>query len=260
MLLVWVLLELVAAAQAPAQRGSVLQSWLQGVGAPVLWVARGLASGVSDLAWGSRNLRDVVAEHQRLRLELDRCRAREAALRAELGMLRSALPLASATLEETAGGIIVSCRYRDLSRGVLQVAGGLRDGLRRDQPVLGVEGVVGRVWRVGASVSWVELLTGPSAAAAVRTPDGSIHGLAEGDGAGGLRVRFIPRTAQLLVGSILVTSGADGLYPGGLTVGRVLSARETGGDFLEVTAAPTVDLQNLKTSLVLTGWKSEGLP
>jgi len=253
--LVWVLLELVSAAQVPAGHGSLLGSWLRAAGAPVRLGVEGAVLAVRDLAGGVSDFRRIVAEHRRMRLDLERCRAREAALRAEVGMLRSALPLATATRDGMRRIVVVSCRYRDLSRGILEVAGGLRDGLRPDQPVLTGDGVLGRLWRVGASTSWVEVLTGPSAAVAVQTVDGSVHGLAEGDGSGRLRIRYVPRTAQLLVGSRLVTSGADGLYPRGAAVGRVASVRERGGAFLDVEAVPAVDVERVETAVVLTGWR-----
>lgn len=252
--LVWVLLELVAAAQVPAGPGTLLGSWARTAGAPVHAAAVAVARAAGDLAMGMTDLRRMVAEHRRMRLELERCRARETAMRAEVRMLRSALPLTAATREGGRRIVVVACRYRNLVRGLLEVAGGLRDGLRPDQPVVTGDGVLGRVWRVEGPTSWVEILTGPSSAVAVRTPDGAVHGLAEGRGGARLAVRYVPRTAQLLVGTRLVTSGADGVYPPGIPVGQVVSVREKAGAFLEVEAVPAVDVRNVETAAVLTGW------
>ncbi len=253
-LLVWILLELVAAAQVPADRGSLLVSWGRVLARPVVVTANFLIEAAGDLVRGLGDVRALAQEHQRMRLELQRCRARQAALASEVNVLRSALPLLPSMQHLHAESRIVLCRYHDLSRGLLEVEGGMADGLRHDQPVVSARGVVGRLWRVGAHRSWVETITGPGAAVAVTTSEKGIRGLALGDGRGGLSVQYVPRSDQLLVGALLVTSGADGLYPAGLQVAEVLSVREAAGPFLEVKAIPTAELARLETALVLTSW------
>ncbi len=254
MLLVWILLELVAAAQVPADRGSLLVSWGRVLVQPVVVTASFLIEGTGDLLRGLGDVRALAREHQSMRLELQRCRARQAALASEVSVLRSALPLLPSMQHLHADSRIVVCRYHDLSRGLLEVEGGMADGLHRDQPVMSAEGVVGRLWRVGAHRSWVETVTGPGAAVAVTTSEKGVRGLALGDGRGGLVVQYVPRSDQLLVGTLLVTSGADGLYPAGLHVAEVVSVREAAGPFLEVKAVPTAALDRLETALVLTSW------
>ena len=78
-----------------------------------------------------------------------------------------------------------------------------------------------------------------------------LEGLASGTGSRQLRLEFIPRRAQLLRGAVLVTSGADGIYPPGLAVARVASIRESDEPFLEVRASPTARLATLRVVVVL---------
>ncbi len=259
-LLVWVLLELVAAAQVPAGGGVLLVAWLRVLLHPVVAAAEGLVTVAGDLGSGLGDTRRLMADHRRLRLELERAEAQRTAMAAELRLLRSAVPLLPWAARFGEGGMVVSCRSRNPLRGLLEITGGLRDGLRRDQPVVAAGGVVGRVWRVEARRSWVELVTGQVAAVAVVTRDGSVEGLARGTGEGTLRVEYVPRSAQLLVGTELVTSGAEGIYPPSIPVARVSRVREAGGAFLQVEAVPTVRPAGLSTVLVLPYGGGGGAP
>ncbi len=250
-LLVWVLLELVAAAQVPSAGGVLLVDGLRALLHPVAAVSVALVTTLGDLVTGLGDTRALIADHRRQRLELERAEAQRAALAAEVRVLRSAVPLVPSAARFAQNAVVVSCRSRDPLRGLMEISGGLRDGLRPDQPVVAAEGVVGRVWRVEGARSWVELITGQVAAVAVATRDGSVEGLARGTGGGTLQVLYVPRSAQLLVGTELLTSGADGIYPPSIPVARVSRVREAGGPFLEVDAVPVVRPARLRTVLVL---------
>jgi rod shape-determining protein MreC len=125
-----------------------------------------------------------------------------------------------------------------------------------DTAAVGAAGLVGRVISTDLDSAWLELITHPVAAVAVCTPDGGVHGLAEGAGPNRLAVRYIPRSAEILRGTELVTSGADGVYPPGLPVGRVAWVRESDDPFLTVTATPSARLANLRIVLLLPQWTS----
>jgi rod shape-determining protein MreC len=102
---------------------------------------------------------------------------------------------------------------------------------------------------------WIELITNPVAAVAVQTPDGSVQGLAVGSDSGELEIQFVPRQAELLRGDDLVTSGADGIHPPGLPLGRVTSVRESDRPFLDVRAEPATILATARVVLLLDGWR-----
>jgi len=144
--------------------------------------------------------------------------------------------------------------YRNLAQGlmIVQLSGNHR--LPPDTPAVANGGVVGRVIKSDRRRCWIELITHPVAAVAVQTEDGLIDGLSTGTEVGTLEIQFISRQAQLLRGSILITSGADGVYPPGLPVGRVTSVRESADAFLEVHAEPTAALATARVVLLLRGW------
>jgi len=256
-LLVWLLLELVAAAQVPRDGGSLLAGWLTRLGTPVAVGAQVAVNLVGDMFWGLRDGRRLLARSHEQQMDLELCQADRHLLREDLAALREAVDLHQATPLLTDPALVARCTSRDLGRGLMQVSAGVRHGIRRDTAVVAAGGLVGRVLRSGATSSQVELLNCSGAAVAVVAESSSLHGLAEGLGGNRMAIRFIPSRAHLLQGTLLLTNGADGVYPPGLPVARVTSVREEAGPFLAVEAQPTADLAGLRVVLLLKGW-SEG--
>jgi rod shape-determining protein MreC len=67
-----------------------------------------------------------------------------------------------------------------------------------------------------------------------------------------LRVQYVPENAPLQEGEVLVTSGAAGIFPKGLPIGRVVRvAKSQNTLFQDVDAVPLADLKDLEEILVL---------
>ncbi len=254
-LLVWLLLELVAAAQVRRTTGeSVLGHWLETASHP--WVLT--SARVTDL-WGllsdgMRNTSGLIASHLDLRQRLEAAETFNLLLAEDLRAYREAVVLQMVLGDFPTGGILVRCSFRNLVLGRMQLQAGTADSIRYDTPAIVTGGLAGRVARLGTQHSWVELITHPAAAVAVRTEDGGVRGLVTGSGADHLLVQFVPRSAALIRGDLLVTSGADGVYPPGIPVASVVSVRESDAPFLEVVARPTGDLANARIALLLPRW------
>ena len=75
-----------------------------------------------------------------------------------------------------------------------------------------------------------------------------------GAGFNRLAVEYVPKNAVLMRGELLVSSGADGVFPAGIPVATVHSLRETAAAFLEVGAVPRVDLDAVGVVLLLPDW------
>ncbi len=241
-LLLWALFEIGAAAQVRGPSGaSVLTSWMRAVIAPPVALVEYLAHTVGDLAGGFGDARSLASKNRLLTEELANLRSRNAALQTDLqATLQAAESLRTLPMFS---GTPARCLYRDMGRGLLLVSMDTDSppSIDRDTPVLGAGGVIGRVIRVEGRNCWVESLTRSAAAVAVTTPDGSIQGLAEGTGGPNLEIHFVSHRASLTVGQDLVTSGADGIYVPGFPVAKIISIREGGGPFLEITARPVAD-------------------
>ncbi len=241
-LLLWILFEIGAAAQVRGPSGAtVLTSWLRVLITPPVTAVERMVHTAGDIAVGFGDARTMASENRRLAEEVAILKSQNATLQTDL----------QATLQATESlqylpvfsGTPARCLYRDLGRGLLLVSMGADapSTIGHDTPVLGEGGVIGRVIRVEGRNCWIESLTRATAAVAVVTSDGLTHGLAEGTGGSNLEIHFVSHRASLTVGQDLVTSGADGIYPPGFPVAKIISIHESGGPFLMITARPTAD-------------------
>jgi rod shape-determining protein MreC len=129
---------------------------------------------------------------------------------------------------------------------------GSRAGLRRNLPVVAPDGLVGRVIEVTPSTSKVQLITDPVSASGALLQRTRVTGIVTGNLGAGLRVRYLPLLADVVVGDEVVTSGMGGVFPKGIPVGRVTAVeRKSGALFQEAVLQPKVDLGRLEEVLIL---------
>jgi rod shape-determining protein MreC len=222
---------------------------------PFVWTSQQLGAFTTDLATGLRDSRLLLIDNRRLRLALEEARARNLLLEEDRAALRDANRMLQSWVGFEERSLVGRCIFRNLAQGRMEIRLDTRDEIARDTPVLGADGLVGRVIRSSRKSHWVELLTHPAAAVAVQTTDGSVRGLITGTGrTDQVSVQYIPRTADLLRGDGLLSSGADGIYPAGIPVARITAIRESDAPFLEVRAEPTADLGTLRVVLLLAEW------
>jgi len=111
----------------------------------------------------------------------------------------------------------------DLGRQRLVIDKGDHAGLYRSQPVIDATGLVGQVVRLGPWSAEVLLITDPEHAVPVEVLRNGIQTIAVGSGEEAeLRLPFLPATADVKAGDVVVTSGLGGVFPAGLPVGTVL--------------------------------------
>ncbi len=254
-LLVWAVLELLAAAQARRSSGdSVLRGWLETASHP--WVVAGRWAGDvgSVIADGTGITRHLVGSHLGLRLQLEAAEEHNLLLAEDLRAQREAVRLQQSTASLAGGALVVRCSFRNPVLGRMQLEAGSADGVRHDTAAIAVGGLAGRVVRLGRHACWLELITHPASAVAVRTEDGQVRGLVTGTGGDTLAVEFVPRNDALVRGDLLVTSSADGIYPPGIPVAVVSAVRESEEPFLEVMARPTAELTTARVAVLLPPW------
>lgn len=231
------------------------------VGAAVLAVLGPAQTGLARVSDAVARLWRLYTDIGRLRVENTRLREDVERLSQEVARLREQAQ-ATQRLErlldfrETVGGRAVGARVigRDTSQwfAVILVDRGSRDGVRRNDPVVAAEGLVGRVLTVGPTTSQVLLLTDARSAVGVILQESREAGVVEGQGQAVLRLKYLSRARQVAIGSTVVTSGLTGLFPRGLPVGTVVSlVRERGAIYLEAQVAPAVNLDHLEEVLIL---------
>ncbi len=134
---------------------------------------------------------------------------------------------------------------------------GSRDGVNVDMPLLSPEGIVGRVVNASGGSSTALLLTDPRSSIDVIVQRTRVKGIAEGDGADGLRLKYVTNLDDVQVGDALVTAGISGVFPKGIMVGEVRSVTKGDDNFFKaIEVKPATDLKKLEEVLVVTGWES----
>lgn len=255
---VWLLLELLAASQVLGPDGSpILWQWVRAAARPVAVTAEYIGEFAADLVFGLRDTRRLLAENQRLRYELEEVQSRRLLLEEDLAALRETVRLVGGVDTFEASSVAARCVYSSLPLGRLEVRTAAPHLIPADTPAVSSSGLVGRVARSNRRSYWIETVTHPAAAVAVSTENGAVQALVTGTGSHELAVEYVSRTATLLRGELLVTSGADGVYPPGIPVATVSRIRESDAAFLEVTATPAVDLDDVRVVLLLPAWSPD---
>ena len=139
---------------------------------------------------------------------------------------------------------------------------GALDGVFEGQPVINELGVVGQVHFVGSTTSRVILIVDSNHAIPVRVARSDVRAIAEGSG--NLRrlvLPNIPRSTDIQVGDLLLTSGLGQRFPEGYPVARITKFHyEEGNPYAEVVALPIVELDKIRHLLLLWPAEEANLP
>jgi rod shape-determining protein MreC len=189
-------------------------------------------------------------EAQRLRVEalqVSEVQEENRRLRQLLG-LKTALPIA------TVSGEIIAREWGGWVRS-LTVNRGRDDNVARLTAVIVPEGLIGRVVDVRPRSSVIQVLIDPASTVGAHMVRTRTQGIVEGDARGSLRFKYLSREgADLQVGDVVVTSGAGGLFPRGIPIGRIRAIDNRGSAlFSFAQLAPVVDFGKLDHVLLVTG-------
>ena len=125
------------------------------------------------------------------------------------------------------------------------------DGIQPGMPVLAPEGVVGIISKTSPHASRVLLLTDPNSGVDVLIQRTRVRGIVSGLLEKGATLKYVKRADDVQVGDRIVTSGLDGIFPKGVSVGRVTRvSRKDRGLFLYAEVTPTADASRLEEVLV----------
>lgn len=160
--------------------------------------------------------------------------------------LRERLPRKSlsASIERT---------YPDPFSRRVAISRGAQDGLRPGLAVVDGVGLIGQVTRVFPWQSEVTLITDKEQAIPIQVQRSGLRGILFGIGYdGGLELRYMPVSADVQNGDILMTSGIDGTYPAGLPVARVSNVeRNAALSFARILCTPLAGVQGSLNILVV---------
>jgi rod shape-determining protein MreC len=167
-----------------------------------------------------------------------------------VGQLEAALALRDrSNLQTVAAEIIASSASPDFR--TLTIDKGTNHGLKADMAVIAGAGAVGRIVVPSPGAAKVQLLIDRNAAAGALIERSRAQGVALGGGDDRLRLEYVSEASDVVIGDVVVTSGIDGIYPKGFTIGTVDSVEKTGPAYKRITIKPAVNFSSLETVLVV---------
>lgn len=198
---------------------------------------------------------DLLAENAELKRELLEMRAgqqRLAALQAENDRLRKLLD-SSQRVEQNVQVAALLRADLDPFRHRVTINRGSNAGVTAGMALLDAQGVIGQVTLATLGSSEAILITDPGHAIPVEINRNGVRTVALGTGAlDRLELPFLPNSADIEEGDLLVTSGLGGRFPRGYPVAVVESIeRDPGQAFANIVARPTASLDRIHEVLIV---------
>jgi rod shape-determining protein MreC len=165
------------------------------------------------------------------------------ALEAETQRLRALRSNAAAVADRFVIGDVMDVDL-DAFRERVLVDKGAQDGVFVGQAVLDAGGVFGQVARVGQLTAEVILVSDATHAIPVQINRNGLRTIAVGTGdMGRLKLPYLPTSADVVAGDLLVTSGLGGGFPAGYPVGTVAEVkRDPAQSLADVDVKPAAAL------------------
>ena len=144
---------------------------------------------------------------------------------------------------------------RDVFRRKVLVNKGADADVKLGQVVMDDVGIIGQITRVYPWLSEVTLITEKNQAVPVQVLRNGLRAIVFGAGdTSQLSLRYMPASADVMNGDVLVTSGIDGTYPPGIPVARVIKIeRDPVYPFSNITCLPIAGVDNHRHLLILSG-------
>lgn len=154
---------------------------------------------VTELSLEMAEIQDALSENKRLREMLD---------------------LSQRISYELIAGEVIGTTPDPGVKGIIVNRGSV-DGVKHNAGVINPQGVVGRVYRVSDRSCLIQLLIDPNIGIAGTLYSNREQGITKADIRGRLRIEGIPMTSQVTIDDLVLTTGIEGIFPGGLRIGKV---------------------------------------
>jgi rod shape-determining protein MreC len=219
-------------------------------------VQRGSSSGVSGIrtVWNRYgSLRSVERENIELKQKLETVQVELQERRALADRARGLQQLLElrdrSNLRTVAAEVIASSASPDFR--TLTIDKGTNQEVRNDMAVIAADGVVGRVVVPSGRAAKVQLLIDRNAAAGALVARSRAQGVVKGVGDDRLELQFVSEAADVATGDLVVTSGIEGIFPKGFTIGHVDAVEKTGPSYKRISVKPAVNFSSLEEVLVV---------
>ncbi|MEE6658268.1 rod shape-determining protein MreC [Pediococcus acidilactici] len=215
------------------------------------------AHGMQTLSTNLNNFVATYEENERLRQDIDKLSATHAenkSLKEENRELKKLVGLKNSMTDYSLTPAIVLTRSPSSWQDLVTVNKGTANGVKKNQPVLAGNGLVGRVVEANYSTSKVELISDNNESAnrfaiQVQAKDGNyVNGIITGydKKTNEIIMGQVTENKDVAVGSQVITSGLGGVTPKGLYVGKVAKvSKEDYGLANEIRIKPAAKLSNV---------------
>lgn len=213
------------------------------------WAATGLAT--------RSQLIEKVDNLERINLRLRARQQRFETLRSENARLRALLDSSAKRENRVLVSELLSVDLDPYRQQVVINHGSQADAYR-GQPLIDAYGVMGQLIEVGPMTSTALLISDPNHALPVQINRNGLRTIASGTGESDrLELLYIPNSADIQVGDLVVTSGLGGTFPANYPVASVdVVERRPGQPFARVEARPLAKLDRSREVLLV--WPDNG--
>jgi len=215
-------------ARDDSTRQRKIRTVVQSVAYPIQRGASTVGNFFGGLFGGLGELRRASVENQQLRVQVQQMQAELRDTRqkaAQSDRLEKLLNLTQQSSYQTVTAQVIA-RDPSIWFDSISIDKGRWAGVEINMPVVTSDGIVGRVVSTGPLNAQVMLITDEKSGAGAivgqlgtSNAAGSIKGMGEN---GLLDMRYVSGLEKVQTGDIVYTTGQDGIYPAGLTVGQVV--------------------------------------
>jgi rod shape-determining protein MreC len=156
--------------------------------------------------------------------------------------------------EKNISGVIIA---RIVSKSLIQARNTITlnvgdiDSVRLNMPVITDDGLVGRVVSVSRNYSIAQILYNRNLNVSVKNQRSRVDGILNYDGAGNLVINNVPKSADVKLGDLIITSPYSNYFPAGIPVGTVIEEGNLDNLFKKVVVDPSVSFTDLEEVFVL---------
>ncbi|MDZ7262982.1 MAG: rod shape-determining protein MreC [candidate division KSB1 bacterium] len=154
-------------------------------------------------------------------------------------------------MDMVAARVIGRGSRRSINSIVLDV--GREDGVAKNMPLVVAEGLVGKIYQVGASESVGQLLLDQNFRVGAKIQRSRVVGILRWGGTSEIcYLNEVPQRADVQVGDTVITSGYSDIFPAGLKIGLVVQTTPSAqGLFREIQLKPFVNFDKLEETFVI---------
>lgn len=203
--------------------------------APFIYVSGNIKNTFRELWLGYVWLIDVAKEREELRSVVQKLNEEKHSLdnlKLENTQLRMLLQYPKLDNETRIAANVIGRDLTNWSKIVYLDRGSLQ-GIKVGSIVMEGVSLVGQVIAVTKNTSQVLLISDPQSSVDAFIENSAQTGIIEGRGGDVLELKYVPKEQQIVLGSRIISSGVDGVFPRGALIGYVNQVSSGGGGMFQ---------------------------